>query len=625
MLRNVKGGTSSLAIGVLMIALANSAVADPLAPFVPLKTDTPVTKDTVADGKCSGQFTNLINQYTVDANKLSSDATKQESTANGLDLVTGTYDVASSAADAALMISAGSSMTAAGVAVGFGGVNMLVPIAGSVAASPFMVTGGTALGVAGGVITSIGAKDVADTANDAAKLASYSLNVAASAQNELAVKATDAAMDLQLTADSLDSCNETFTGSVVVEDGGISVNGASVFKSDVNFESAIGLKGGLSAFDGEITIGNADLTTHEKGIAIGGGAFAGAGTGGTPATTGDASAIAIGNGANSAAVDSLALGTAASSTGEGATAIGRNSLAEGDDSVALGSEASATGESSIAIGESASATELGSIAAGLGSSAEGESATAIGHNASASALGAVAMGLDASANAEQSTAVGAGSQALADGATAVGAGAMVFTAAGPGSFAGGNSRVLSGLGAVAIGSGSTASGNGSVALGAGATVNGHNQSTAIGANATTTADNQIMMGTKSETIIAPGMNSSTSRDRQVGRLGVVTSDNYGNIASDNGALYSELASLKTGVVMSMALGDPILSGDDRFAVKMNTSAFDGSYGIGVTAAAVLHDRDATLIVSGGVAWAQANEFGYSRDQGAARASMQISW
>ena len=276
----------------------------------------------------------------------------------------------------------------------------------------------------------------------------------------------------------------------------------------------------------------------------------------------------------------VAVGDQNNASGDGAVAIGDPNNATGTGATAIGADNTATGDGAVATGDTNTATGTGANASGAGNTAAGDGAIAIGQQNSATGKSAIAMGSNATASSD---------------------------------------------GAVAIGSGSTASGNGSVALGAGATVNGHNQSTAIGANATTTADNQIMMGTKSETIIAPGMNSSTSRDRQVGRLGVVTSDNYGNIASDNGALYSELASLKTGIVMSMALGDPILSGDDRFAVKMNTSAFDGSYGIGVTAAAVLHDRDATLIVSGGVAWAQANEFGYSRDQGAARASMQISW
>ena len=170
-----------------------------------------------------------------------------------------------------------------------------------------------------------------------------------------------------------------------------------------------------------------------------------------------------------------------------------------------------------------------------------------------------------------------------------------------------------------------ATGDSATAIGAGATVAQKSHSTAIGANATATANNQVVLGTRSDTITAPGMNSSNSRGRQQGLLGVVTSDAFGNLASDNGALYEELATIKSGVALSMALGDPLITGDDRFAVKLNTSTFDGSYGVGVTAAGVVYSDDYTVIVSGGAAWAEAETFGYSRSLGGARMSMQVSW
>ena len=87
-------------------------------------------------------------------------------------------------------------------------------------------------------------------------------------------------------------------------------------------------------------------------------------------------------------------------------------------------------------------------------------------------------------------------------------------------------------------------------------------STAIGAGATTSFNNQIVLGTSNQTYTMPGMNSDLSRSRQSGLLGVVTSDSAGNLASDNGALYKQTAGIKAGAAIAMALSDPNISGSE---------------------------------------------------------------
>lgn len=281
-------------------------------------------------------------------------------------------------------------------------------------------------------------------------------------------------------------------------------------------------------------------------------------------------------------------------SGRGAVAVGDQNTAAGDGAVAIGDPNHATGTGATAIGADNTANGNGAVAIGQQNTATGHAAVALGSNTSATQEGAVSIGNGANASGSNTVALGSGS-----------------TASGPGS--------------AAVGQGATATGMNATAIGAGATVENQSHSTAVGANAKATANNQIVLGTQSDTITAPGMNSPTSRVRQQGLLGVVTSDAYGNLASDNGALYEELATVKSGVAMSMALGDPIIPGDDRFAVKLNTAAFDGAYGVGITAAGVVYSKDYRVIVSGGAAWAEADTFGYSRSLGSGRMSMQVSW
>jgi hypothetical protein len=109
----------------------------------------------------------------------------------------------------------------------------------------------------------------------------------------------------------------------------------------------------------------------------------------------------------------------------------------------------------------------------------------------------------------------------------------------------------------------------------------------------------------------------------------VTSDNFGNLASDNGALYKQVASIKAGVAIGMALSDPNLTGSEKFGLKLNSSTFGGVYGYGFSAAGVLAagilSQGDRLTLSGAGAWSQANVSGYSKSMTGGRVSAQYAW
>ena len=194
----------------------------------------------------------------------------------------------------------------------------------------------------------------------------------------------------------------------------------------------------------------------------------------------------------------------------------------------------------------------------------------------------------------------------------------------------GTRSTASGFNSSAMGQNSTAAAVNSTAIGTGATVAAaYENSTALGTGATSTVNNQMVFGTANQTYTAPGMNSDLSRSRQEGLLGVVTSDTYGNLASDNGALYKQVASIKAGVAVGMALSDPNLTGSEKFGLKMNASTFGGVYGYGfsaagVLAAGILSNKD-RLTLSGAGGWSQATVSGYTKNMAGGRVSAQYSW
>ncbi|MEO8318822.1 MAG: hypothetical protein ABI561_10915, partial [Bradyrhizobium sp.] len=281
----------------------------------------------------------------------------------------------------------------------------------------------------------------------------------------------------------------------------------------------------------------------------------------------------------------VANGNLNTSTGQGAVANGNLNTASGRGAVVSGNLNSATGVGAIATGDSNTATGNAAIALGQGSSAIVAGTIALGQTANATAVNAIAVGTRSTASGFNSSAVGQNSTAAGSNATAIGTGATVAAA--------------------------------------------YDNSTALGASATVSASNQMVFGTSSQTYTAPGMNSELSRSRQEGLLGVVTSDTFGNLASDNGALYKQVAAIKAGVAVGMALSDPVLTGSQKFGVKLNSSTYSGVFGYGFSAAGVLASGILTqtdrLTLSGAGGWSQADVSGYGKSIAGGRVSAQYAW
>jgi hypothetical protein len=269
--------------------------------------------------------------------------------------------------------------------------------------------------------------------------------------------------------------------------------------------------------------------------------------------------------------------------GTGAVAVGADNIANGQGTVALGNQNFASGFAAIAQGQGSNALADGSIALGLTAYAFNTNAISIGTISAATGINSTAVGAGASATGNNATAYGANSSASAVNSTAIGAGANAA----------------------------------------------HTNSTAVGQGATTTKDNQMVLGTAGQTVTAPGMNSNLSRARQSGPLGVVTSDNAGNLASDNGALFKEVTGIKAGAAVAMALSDPVLSGSESAGLKMSVSTFDGANALGLSAAGVIarnmFNAKNQLTISGAVGVGQASTFGYTRTMTGARGSAQFTW
>jgi hypothetical protein len=213
-----------------------------------------------------------------------------------------------------------------------------------------------AQGIAAGTdIAGLGAEIAAQAAGvgptqQAAEAAALGIQVVSKTASAVAYGA-------QVQQTMLPSCEQTFTGTVTVTNGGVNVTGGSIFNGNVGVvgslnasqnvtASQVHATQGISADGGAIWLGDPNGTTYSSGITLGGGALSGAGTGGLQAFTGDVSSIAIGNGASAFSVNSTAIGTnaKAGSVGGGganATAIGDNTTAAFANSAAFGNNATA--------------------------------------------------------------------------------------------------------------------------------------------------------------------------------------------------------------------------------------------------------------------------------------------
>jgi len=301
-----------------------------------------------------------------------------------------------------------------------------------------------------------------------------------------------------------------------------------------------------------------------------------------------------------------------------------NGIADGADT---DGGATGTGADSLACGVNTDASAEGSVAVGgdpdnngVGTTASGTSATALGGDALASGFGSTAVGGDADfeENPGDSGAIASGDLSSAFGADAV--------ASGDGSTAVGAFAEASGDGAMAMGVAATAAGDGSLAVGLGALAAGTG-STALGAGAVATLPGEFVMGTSDNTYTAPGITSTLSRARQVGPLGVVTSDAFGHLSWDGGALFDQVGELKAGVALAMALESPELATTENFAIRAGYGNFEGgSHAFGVSMIGNFADNEYRWSWDAGFGAGWSDFFGY--DSGATwggRAGVQMAW
>jgi trimeric autotransporter adhesin len=181
-------------------------------------------------------------------------------------------------------------------------------------------------------------------------------------------------------------------------------------------------------------------------------------------------------------------------------------------------------------------------------------------------------------------------------------------------------NAAAGTNSVALGQGAQALGVGSMAIGQGASTGFFNNATAIGNGAVATRDNQVMIGTATNTYTAPGITSAASRAAQSGPLQVVTTDANGNLASDGGALFNNINILNSqmarinqnldqlnhdvkrldgGVAMAMALGGVYLPERQRFAIHTSVGFYNGAQALSVQAIGRINQ---TFTANGGVAY-----------------------
>jgi trimeric autotransporter adhesin len=109
----------------------------------------------------------------------------------------------------------------------------------------------------------------------------------------------------------------------------------------------------------------------------------------------------------------------------------------------------------------------------------------------------------------------------------------------------------------------------------------------------------------------------------------VTADASGNLASDDGALYREVARVKSGAAVAMALADPTLAAQEQFGMKLNWGGFDGANAVGLTTLGVLgknlFGNGDRLTISAGAGWGQATVSSYTQSVAGGHAGLQLTW
>lgn len=379
-----------------------------------------------------------------------------------------------------------------------------------------------------------------------------------------------------------------------------------------------------------VCVGNATGALTPPGTADGDGATAtGAGSVacGTDATASGTNAIAVGRDATTLdgatpTRDAIAIGAETKAFGQGSVAIGsvdtsgapfplEAANASGDLSVAIGQGSRANvgvlNSGGTAVGARSSASGQVTSAFGFASSAGDDFASAYGNASNAQGDHSSAFGRSSFAEGSSSVAFGAGSHAVGTAATAVGS--AIFTSPGSttilvnGPQAIGDRSFAGGVASVAQGTSSLAMGDGAEAL--------MDNSTAIGTGAQATRAGQQAFGTATNTYTMAGISSAASKAAQSGPTQLVTTDANGNLATDGGAIQSQINALgkrddelAEGIAISLALNLPIFHAGQTFAVNVGWGGFDGENALGFTAAGVVNQGGlgpgSTVTLYGGV-------------------------
>lgn len=214
--------------------------------------------------------------------------------------------------------------------------------------------------------------------------------------------------------------------------------------------------------------------------------------------------------------------------------------------------------------------------------------------------------------------------------TAANSSGAAAIASGEGSVAVGGDAVAGERSASAFGESTRASGVGATAIGAGSSAH-HTNASAFGASATTTRDNQVALGTETNTYTLAGINSNSSRAAQSGPLEVVTSDASGNLGTvPISSFFSRVDGLEAefeginrnlnrqsdGIAIAMALGGINLPDGKDFALGGNVGFYDGTTAFGVGAIGQLTEG---VYLNGGVG------LGTKSSTVAGRAGMTLAW
>jgi uncharacterized repeat protein (TIGR01451 family) len=272
----------------------------------------------------------------------------------------------------------------------------------------------------------------------------------------------------------------------------------------------------------------------------------------------------------------IAIGGGAYVSGISSFAAGSSSYVSGNYSVGIGYKVEVRGNNAIAIGTMSNSTQDNTISFGRNSSSSGVFSISIGNNSRAYENNAISLGVNSQSEGEDSIAIGTNSKSIDNRAIAIGGNSA---AGGKNSIAVGNNANVNGDNSIVIGydayysylksilsavgpiPGNSVMGNYSIASGSNATVTG-NRAIAIGYGANASADDTIVVGTKSKSINAGSM--AFGKGSYSSGLDSIAIGSYSNSSGDG--------SISLGMNSSSSLDNAISIGDFSHAGAENSIA-----------------------------------------------------